>query len=110
MYCGISCAIAALLVPTTVQSPTADDIAATIARSWYECSRGAADEAVAACTRLLALDPQRNAVAYQYRGLTYHNRGDYDRAIADYDQAIWLDPKYAVAYRQAGLRPRDRRL
>jgi tetratricopeptide (TPR) repeat protein len=45
---------------------------------------------------VIALDPE-NAVAND-RGMAYSAKGDYDRAIADYDQAIALDPKYAVAY------------
>ena len=41
---------------------------------------------------------------------------DYDRAIAEYNEAIRLDPKYASpyngrgAYKQEGLRPRHRRI
>ena len=36
-------------------------------------------------------------MAYAYR-----NKGDYDKAIADYTEAIRLDPKYAVAYYSRG--------
>jgi len=55
-----------------------------------------ADEPVAACTRILALNPN-DAFAYNNRGLAYFRNGDYDRAIADADQAIELNPKYAAA-------------
>ena len=33
----------------------------------------------------------------------YGDKGDYDRAIADYDEAIRLDPRYAVAYYNRGV-------
>jgi tetratricopeptide (TPR) repeat protein len=33
-----------------------------------------------------------DAEAYFHRGNTYYDKGEYDRAIADYTQAIWLDP------------------
>jgi tetratricopeptide (TPR) repeat protein len=34
------------------------------------------------------------AQVYNTRGSAYFRKGDYDRALADYDQAIRLDPKY----------------
>ncbi len=43
------------------------------------------------------LNPE-NASAYYYRGIAYGDKGDYGRAIADYDTAISLDPKYTDAY------------
>ncbi|TIX03958.1 MAG: tetratricopeptide repeat protein, partial [Mesorhizobium sp.] len=36
-------------------------------------------------------------------GLAWSNKGDDDRAIADYDQAVDLDPKLADAYYALGL-------
>jgi tetratricopeptide (TPR) repeat protein len=33
----------------------------------------------------------------------YHAKEDYDKAIADYDQAIRLDGAYAAAYGSRGL-------
>ncbi len=40
----------------------------------------------------------KSASAYNNRGVAYKNKGEYDRAIADYDKAISLNPKYASAY------------
>jgi tetratricopeptide (TPR) repeat protein len=84
---------AALLVATAVQPATADDRRA--------CGSGAGDEAITACSRLLALNP-KDAVAYITRGIAYNAKGDLDRAIADYNEAIRLDPKDAVTYNNRG--------
>ena len=43
------------------------------------------------------------AVAYTHRGLAYSAKGDDDRAIQDYTQAIMLDPNYAQAYNNIGV-------
>ena len=37
-----------------------------------------------------------------HRGVAYYNKGDYDRAIADYTKAIELKPKLAVVYSNRG--------
>ena len=42
------------------------------------------------------------ALAYISRGFAYNEKGDYDQAIADYDQALLLKPKDAVAYNNRG--------
>jgi tetratricopeptide (TPR) repeat protein len=41
--------------------------------------------------------------AYIYRGNIYSNKGNYDRAIADYDQVIQLKPDDADAYISRGV-------
>ena len=38
----------------------------------------------------------------------YRDKGDTDRAIADYTEAIRLDPKFAIAYNNRGLAYRDK--
>ena len=38
-----------------------------------------------------------------YRGTAYYSKDDYDHAIADYDQAIQLQPDNAKAYNNRGL-------
>jgi Flp pilus assembly protein TadD len=37
------------------------------------------------------------------RGAEYGAKEDYDRAIADHDQAIKIDPKNALAYNNRGI-------
>jgi tetratricopeptide (TPR) repeat protein len=93
MYPVILCAAAALLVAATVQPATADDRSA--------CETGTGDEAIAACSRLLARNP-KFAFAYINRGNAYNDEGDYDRAIADYEQAMRLNPNFANAYNGRG--------
>ena len=39
------------------------------------------------------------------RGMAYGNKGEYDKAIADYTEAIRLDPKFAVGIFQPWHRP-----
>ncbi|MCZ7659420.1 MAG: tetratricopeptide repeat protein [Xanthobacteraceae bacterium] len=57
-------------------------------------SRGA----IAGCSILIrdgSLTPKRRAQAYSRRAIAYRTRGEFDRAIADHDAAIRLDPDSA---------------
>lgn len=61
---------------------------------------------VAACTRQIKSGrwQGRNlAITYLNRGNLYKANGAYDQAIADYDEAIRLDPKSVKAYNNRGL-------
>jgi len=55
---------------------------------------------------------QSDAQAYYRRGIAYDEMGDIDRAIAELDQAIRIDPNFAQAYYSRGIahsrRDRDR--
>jgi tetratricopeptide (TPR) repeat protein len=45
---------------------------------------------------------RRQANSYSNRGNSYRLKGDHDRAIADLNEAIRLDPKYTAAYSNRG--------
>jgi tetratricopeptide (TPR) repeat protein len=56
------------------------------------------DDQIVACTSVIAsgkYSGKHATWAYNNRGVAYQAKGDNDRAIADYNQAIALDPKYA---------------
>ncbi|MGB9027419.1 MAG: tetratricopeptide repeat protein, partial [Rhodomicrobium sp.] len=56
------------------------------------------DAGIKACTNIIdSYDKGYNrAIAYNIRGNDYWRKGEYDRAIADFDQAIRLDPQDAA--------------
>jgi tetratricopeptide (TPR) repeat protein len=43
------------------------------------------------------------AIAYGRRGNVYHDKSEYDRAIADYTKAIEMNPRDAAAYNNRGI-------
>src|SRR5690348_5230524 len=49
----------------------------------------------------IQLDP-KYARAYDRRGIEYKNKGEYDRAIEDYDRAIGLQPDNWTFYYNRG--------
>ena len=53
------------------------------------------------CSALVQSNP-KDFVAYYNRGEAYGLKGDSDRAISDYSQAIVLNPSYAPAYNGRG--------
>jgi tetratricopeptide (TPR) repeat protein len=60
------------------------------------------DEAIAAFTKAIELDP-KNGEAFRERGFTNYMKDDYENAIADYSKAIFLDPMDQDAYHTRSL-------
>jgi tetratricopeptide (TPR) repeat protein len=71
-----------------------------------EVCRGRAGDPIAACTRVITATKSTRAQvgdAYINRGQHYYERKDYDRAIADFNRAIPLKPKWLqMAYGNRG--------
>src|SRR5689334_12729546 len=92
------------LVVCTVMA-TAGLSTAVVADDWDTCAKQTGDVAIAACSRAIASGRwkgQNLARTYFNRGAEYNGKDERDRAIADFDQAIRLDPKDAKAYKFRG--------
>ena len=69
------------------------------------CEKAAGEEAIAACTRALGSDrlsAAERAKLLDARGIALARKGELDRAIADFDQALRLAPDHAQAYSDRG--------
>ena len=67
---------------------------ACFAQTAEDCGtpKGNDDWQIIACTEAILRNP-RNPGAYSVRGLSYHNKREYDRAIAEYNEALRIDPR-----------------
>ncbi len=54
------------------------------------------DSAIVGYTKAIELD-KRNALAYNNRGFSYFHKGEFEKAMNDYDMALMLSPKLKIA-------------
>ena len=89
------------------------DAAAAKGGGWKDCRSPDADSRIAGCTEIidnLAKEPLHNKIAaYVNRGGALQAKGEFDRAVSDFDKALELSPKNplilnarAGAYRAKG--------
>ncbi len=71
-----------------------------------DCAQQGDSEArVRGCTRVVedqTETPRSRSIAANLRGITYRDRGDNDRALADFNRSVRLDPTYAVPHNNLG--------
>src|SRR6266480_3887919 len=78
-------------------------------KEWSQCSASesmAVDVVISACSAIILSGQdgsRRLAMAFNNRGVGYKLKGDYDRALEDYEQAILLNPNFANAYNNRGV-------
>ena len=68
--------------------------------------RTSPDIQIDACTSLIdsgKQTPQTLVIAYNNRGNAYVAKGEYDRAVQDYDQSIKLNPNYSRTFNNRGV-------
>jgi lipoprotein NlpI len=74
-------------------------------------SAGTVDDRIAACSRAITsgkLSTQNLAITFYNRGRGWSAKGDTDRAIADFSEAIRLNPQHAKAFNNRGNRWADK--
>jgi tetratricopeptide (TPR) repeat protein len=75
------------------------------------CKQQTGDDAIAACTHIIASRNKESAtlaLALGRRGVAYGSKGNYDRAIKDFDRALTLDPKWVALYVQRCIAYNDK--
>ncbi len=72
---------------------------------WIGCLKGDPDLAIPGCTEALKaheLTREEKPIAYYLRGNAYYAKGQFDRAIEDYNQTISQSPEFARAFNNRG--------
>ncbi|OGP81886.1 MAG: hypothetical protein A2Z08_03775, partial [Deltaproteobacteria bacterium RBG_16_54_11] len=91
-----------ICLPSSLWAGGLDDLDAGITAG----KTGNYDEAIRLCTKAIEsgeLSGKNLSSVYCTRGTAWAEKGDYDKAIADINKAIEIDPKDAMAYYNRGL-------
>lgn len=92
-------AMTAIVLPAAVCAQQSDD-----RRRCFATEGVTPQQKLDSCTAVIESGaPQGLVAAFNNRGNVHLSNRNYDRAIDDYNEAIRLDPKYAIAFNNRGL-------
>jgi tetratricopeptide (TPR) repeat protein len=81
---------------------SAQDVKALVDQGLVYCEQGKFDQAIDNFTQALKAKPN-DPQLYTYRGRAKWAKGANTQALADYDQALKIDPKFGWAYNNRAL-------
>jgi tetratricopeptide (TPR) repeat protein len=94
-------AVTTTMLPAAIRAQQSDDRSRCFAREGVS-----PEDRLESCTAVIrsgGQTPQGLVAAFNSRGNAHLNNRNYDRAIDDYNDAIRLDPKYAIGFHNRGL-------
>jgi len=94
-------ALTTLMLPAAISAQQSDDRGRCFAREGVS-----PEQKLRSCTAVIEAGgqaPQGLVAAFNSRGNVHLSTRNYDRAIDDYNEAIRLDPKYAIGFNNRGL-------
>ena len=104
--CSLFATSAAILLAAQIPNSA---VFAQISKEWSQCAGRegpVADVIISGCSAVIQAgqdSPVRLATAFNNRGVAYRFKGEYDRALDDYNQAILRNPGFANAYNNRGI-------
>src|SRR5215831_14517967 len=105
------CKLTSVLFPSAIALALMAATPSATARGgsdWRDCNGRDVDARISACTRIIDQTGGRSnstmrAGAFNNRGIAYFSKGEFDRAIRDFDEAIAAKPNNPVLYHNRGL-------
>ena len=94
--------LAGLLSASLAAAPRAQDYDVLFKKCY---SNGIPDQVIVSCSAVIArglTDKEDLATAYKNRGNAYDDKGEYDRALEDYEQALAINPQDADVFNSRG--------
>ena len=94
--------LAGFLSASLAATPRAQDYDVLFKKCY---SNGIPDHVIVSCSAVIArglADKEDLATAYKNRGNAYDDKGEYDLALADYEQAVAINPQDADAFNSRG--------
>jgi lipoprotein NlpI len=97
--------VSSMILLTTLLGSSAMLQGQTRDENWKRCTDSSLDLSIGGCTALIQSGQETDtnmAIAFTNRGNDYRHKGEYDRAIQDFDQALKLNPNYINALVRRG--------
>jgi tetratricopeptide (TPR) repeat protein len=104
--CKTAGAAGVILAAILIGGLPAGTAAETLARQWAWCRQDDAERQIQGCSVVIRIGrdtPERLARAFANRGRAWSDKGQYDRAVEDLDNAVRLDPNFADAFNYRGV-------